>query len=120
MILPALLALATGVFPGPRFSSLPRVVVFVKHAGPPREFQLSVRTKDNVNDEWQYFTDLKHLPMRLRTNADGRRVVLTLPKDLKRWTQVCAFLPAKQQPDEQFRVQFSLESCSNLPTHKRL
>ena len=118
MFLPTLLALATGVYPGPRFSSMPRVVVFVKHAGPVREFQLSVRTKDAKSDEWQYFTELKHLPMRLRTSSKGRRVVLTLPKELKRWTQVCAFLPAEERPGEQFRVQFSLESCSNLPNHR--
>ena len=118
MIINVVLALATGVFPGPRFNPLSRVVVYVKHDGPPQEFQLSVRTKETINGKWTYFTDLKHLPMRLRTSSKGRRVVLTLPQDLKRWTQVCAFLPAKDQPGKQFQWQFSLESCANLPDHK--
>lgn len=116
MILPALLALATGVFPGPRFSTTPRVVVYVKHPGKPREFTMAVRTKDKPEDQWVYYRDIKHMPIRLRTNSNGRRVVVTLPTELKRWTQVCALLPPEREPGQSgVRVFFSLESCSNIP-----
>ena len=120
MFLPTLLALATGVFPsGNSLVSSKRVIVFVKHPGPPKEFALSIRTKETQDEKWNYIRDVKHMPKLLRTNTQGRRVVLTLPSELKRWTQVCAFLPAEKPKGDGFQVAFSLESCSNLPDHKR-
>ena len=121
LVTATLFALGTSVFPGPRFTSSPRVVVYVKHEGKPREFNLSVRTKDTKDGEWTYYRSLKHMPIRLRTSSRGRRVMLTLPKDLKKWTQVCALLPPERSPGESsIQFLFSLESCSNLPGHKKL
>ena len=116
MFLPTLLALATGVFPGPRFGASPRVIVYVKHSGPPRTFQISVRTKNPGDNEWIYYRNLRHIPIRLRTSATGRRVVLSLPSELKEWSQVCSFLPQeKSAPSSSLQAAFSLESCANLP-----
>ena len=116
MMMPALLALSIGVFQStPSFS---RVVVKVRHQGPSLPVTIRVRTKENIKDDWKYLDKISYFPRRIRTSPIGRRVSLVVPGNLKRYRQVCTHYTAVPEPGQAFQVQFSLESCANLPQPK--
>ena len=115
MFFPALLALATGVYSLPPQHSFGRVVVQVRHIGPSLPVKVSIRTKQNLDEEWEYFRDLNTYPRIPRTSPLGRRVTISLPPfgELKRYVQVCSLLEP-ERIDAAAVAYTALESCANV------
>ena len=116
MLLPTLLALATGVQSQPPQHNFGRVVVRVRHPGATVPVQLSIRTKQSKNEEWKYFRNVKTYPRIPRTSPTGRRVTVSLPPrgELKRFVQVCSlYEPGRIDSDEPVAY-VGLESCANV------
>ena len=116
MFFSALLALATGVYSQPPQHTFGRVVVRVRHPGPTVPVQLSIRTKQTNNDEWQYFRDVRTYPRIPRTSPTGRRVTVSLPPrgELKRFVQVCSLYEPPRINSDQPVAYIALESCANV------
>ena len=116
MLLPSLLALATGIKSVPPQHNFGRVVVQVRHPGATVPVQLSIRTKQTKDDEWTYFRDVKTYPRIPRTSPLGRKVTVSLPpkNKLKRFVQVCSlYEPPKIESIEPVAY-IALESCANV------
>ena len=116
MILPALLALATGVQSLPMTHSFGRVTVKVKHPGASVPVLISIRTKQTIKEEWTYFRDLKTYPRNPRSSPIGRRATITLPPkgELKRFVQVCSLYQPDLKINDAASVSVGLESCANV------
>ena len=116
MFFSALLALATGVYSQPPQHSFGRVVVQVRHPGPAVPVQLSIRTKQTKDDEWQYFRDVKTFPRMPRSSPLGRKVTISLPPlgELKRFVQVCSLYEPERVESAEPVAYIGLESCSNV------
>jgi hypothetical protein len=113
-----LLALATSVFLTPSLSRVGKAYVRVSHQGPPMIVEVLVRTKGKVADDWEYLS-AKTFPRVIRTNKEGRRVTVQLPKSLKQFVQICAISGEQElQKGSSYGFQFRLESCANLPKPK--
>ena len=111
----SILALSAGVMLNPLQYKLGRVQVVVRHGGPPIPFELQVRTKDNREEEWIYLTDLKYFPRKPMTSSNWRKVVLQIPEDLKKYTQICAkHTPDSSSVKSAMKVVYSIQSCANL------
>jgi hypothetical protein len=119
MLLSSLLALATGVYSLPPQHRFGRVVIRVRHPGPTRQVKVSIRTKQTLDTEWEYFRDLSTYPRIPRTSPLGRRVTISLPPQgqLKRFTQVCTLL----EPEETTAAnvaKIAVQSCANVRFRK--
>ena len=108
------LALAVGVLPNPYLLRLHRVRAAVMHVGKPVEVKLLVRTRRSAAEPWRYISDLDYLPRRLKTSPQGRTVLVRLPEQLDKESQLCVrYTPS---PSEQrVSLQLSVESCAGLP-----
>lgn len=116
MFFSALLALATGVYSQPPQHNFGRVVVQVRHPGAAVPVQLSIRTKQTKNDEWQYFRDVKTFPRIPRSSPLGRKVTISLPprNELKRFVQVCSLYEPERIQSAEPVAYIGLESCANV------
>lgn len=111
----SVMALSTGVILNPMQYRLGRVQVMVRHDGIPIPYELQVRTKDKREGEWIYLENLKYFPRKPLTSTSWRKVVLQVPKNLKKYTQICS----KHSPDSSsvrasMKVVYSIQSCANL------
>ncbi len=115
----AILALATGVLPLGRINPN-RFVVFVKHAGPPVEFELFIRERSSTLEPWHNLEKIQHYPKRLKTSPSGTRVTVVRPPDLQRYSQICSLIRPGADPasTSSFQVLWGLQSCANLPKLK--
>jgi hypothetical protein len=116
MFLPTLLALATGVYSLPPQHNFGRVVTQVRHPGATMPVKMSIRTKQNLEDEWTYFRDVNTYPRTPRTSPLGRRVTVSLPPkgDLKRYVQVCSLYEPPRIETSEPVAYIALESCANV------
>lgn len=111
----SILALSAGVMFNPLQYKLGRVQVVVRHNGTPIPFELQVRTKEKREEKWSYLKDLKYFPRQPMTSSNWRKVVLQIPKDLKKYTQICAkHAPAASSVKAAMKVVYSIQSCANL------
>ena len=117
--LPLILALSTGVFPNETLYSRGRIRATIQHQEGPLPVELVIRTTNNPKpqrEDWVYIKNIKYFPRRVIANPIGRKVSVTLPVGLKKYSQLCSlYTPSKllDKPDG-FRVSFSLESCANV------
>ena len=76
----------------------------------------TTNTENPQREDWEYIEDVKHFPKRVIANPIGRRITVTLPPGLKKYSQLCSFYepPAEVQETDGFQVRFSLESCANV------
>jgi hypothetical protein len=116
-----LFALSTGVLPNDTLFKRGRIQAMIRHQEGPLPVQLFIRTTDNpkpAREDWLYIKDVKHFPRRVIANPTGRKVSVTLPVGLKKYSQLCSF--HEPQPDRNagpgngFQMRFSLESCANI------
>lgn len=108
-------ALSAGVMVNPLQYKLGRVQVVVRHEGIPIPYVLQVRTKSSREEEWIYLKDLKYFPRKPMTSSSWRKVVLQIPENLKKYTQVCAqHTPDSSSVRAAMKVVYSIQSCANL------
>lgn len=110
-----LVALAVGVIASKSLPSFGVARLMVRHPGKATPFSLVIRTKERKADQWLYIEEVKHFPNRLLTSPIGRKVTISLPSNLKRYSQACAVIAPEVQPGTGFHVAFGLRSCANLP-----
>ena len=113
-------ALSTGVFPNDTLFKRGRIQATIRHQEGPLPVKLFIRTTDNpkpTREDWHYIKDVKHFPRRVIANPNGRKVSVTLPVGLKRYSQLCSFFEPKPDLNADpsgFQVRFNLESCANV------
>jgi hypothetical protein len=119
VLFPVLFALSTGVFPNDALYARGRIRAVIRHQEGPLPVEMLIRTtnKDNPSrEDWEYIEDIKHFPKKVIANPIGRRITVTLPTGLKKYSQLCSFYEPDSAPQETngFQVRFSLESCANV------
>ena len=87
-----LLALATQTVINAALLSKGRFHFMIYHPGKPVNVEVRLRSKNKLSDPWTYHENFRHMPKRVKTSPEGRRVFIVMPDDVGDYTQACARL----------------------------
>ena len=95
-----------------------RFHLMVYHPGKPVPVEIRLRSKNKLADPWTYHENFRHMPKRVKTSPDGRKVFILMPPEVGIYTQVCARLaPSKSQAGSS-SASFALQTCANVAMPK--
>ena len=109
-----LLALATQSIINAALLSKGRFHLMVYHPGKPVKVEIRLRSKNKLSDPWTYHDDVRHMPKRVKTSPDGRKVFILMPKDIGIYTQACARLAPPKSQEGSSSASFALQACANV------
>ena len=87
----------------------------VWHQGPPVPYQVELRTKENVSDQWQYVDNIRAYPKRQLTSEKGKKVTVKFTGPLLHFIQICASIAPQKSSGSRAGASFGLRTCSNVP-----
>ena len=110
-----LFALATQTIINASLLSKGRFHLMIYHPGKPTNVEIRLRSKNTLVEPWTYHENFRHMPRRIKTSPDGRKVFILMPKDIGAYTQACARLaPPKQNHLDQATASFAIQACTNV------
>lgn len=109
-----LLALAAQTIINTTLLAKGRFHVMIYHPGKPANVEIRLRSKNEISEPWVYHENFRHMPKRVKTSPNGRKVFILMPQDVGDYTQVCARLAPPKQQSGSSSASFAVQACANV------